>query len=88
MKTTIDEFPRHPLPHVPPTPEPHGTRPQPPTVFVFEKQEWEYKVVTTNASDELVSEDELNALGKVGWELVGVLTLSGTVRFYLKRVRS
>jgi hypothetical protein len=87
MKTNIDEFPRHPLPQVPPAPEPQGPRQPLPTVFVYEKQEWEYKVVTRNAP-EVMAEDELNALGRDGWELVGVVTWSDTVRFFLKRVRS
>jgi hypothetical protein len=35
-----------------------------------------------------LSEDELNAFGAVGWELVGVATLTTIVQFYFKRVRS
>jgi hypothetical protein len=89
MHRTIGEFPKHPLPHVPPPPETQQPRVQPPTVFVYERQGWEYKVVSRNTADEpLSTEAELNALGKVGWELVGIVPLSGTVQFYLKRLRS
>ena len=87
MKTEISEFPKHPLPHTPP--EPQRPQMQPPTVFVYEKQGWEYKVVSKKTSVEaLPTEDELNALGKDGWELVGVVPVSNAVQFYLKRVRS
>jgi hypothetical protein len=58
-------------------------------VYVYEKQGWEYKVVSKNAADEtLLSEDELNALGVSGWELVGVVPLAGKVQFFFKRVRT
>jgi hypothetical protein len=88
MKTSISEFPRRPPPHVPP-PEPQRPHAQPSTVFVYEKQGWEYRVVSRNiADDPRLPEDELNALGKEGWELVGVVASSGTVQFYLKRLRS
>jgi hypothetical protein len=88
MKTNIDEFPKQPLPHVTPPQEPQRPHVQPPTVFVYQKQGWEYKVVSKNsAGDALLTEDELNALGKDGWELVGVVPLTSKVQFYLKRVR-
>lgn len=87
MKTNVSEFPKHPLPHVPPTepPRPHA---QPPTVFVYERQGWEYKVVSREADQAPLGQDELNALGKDGWELVGVVPVSHTVQFYLKRLRA
>jgi hypothetical protein len=87
MKPNIAEFPKHPLPHVPPPQQPQPARVQPPTVFVYEKQEWEYKVVSKDAADARLTEDDLNALGKDGWELVGVVPLPNGVQFYLKRVR-
>jgi hypothetical protein len=85
MRPTI-EFPKHPLPHVPPTPEPQRPQ-QPPTVFVYEKRGWEYKVVSRNiADDPQLGEDELNALGKDGWELIGVVPFQSRVQFFLKRL--
>jgi hypothetical protein len=59
-------------------------RVQPPIVYVYEKQRWEYKVIVQNA----VSEEELNALGAEGWELVGVVALPETTQFYFKRART
>jgi hypothetical protein len=89
MSTNISEFPKHPLPHVPQPQEPQRAHVQPPTVFVYEKPGWEYKVVSKSTVDEPpLTEDELNALGKDGWELVGVVPLTATVQFYFKRVRA
>jgi hypothetical protein len=82
----VNEVPRHPLPHVPPPQEPQQPHVQPPTVFVYERLTWEYKVITKNTADDVwLAEGELNALGKDGWELVGVIPKSSAVQFYLKR---
>ena len=84
-KTNVSEFPGHPFPQAPPTQE---QRPnvQPPTVFVYEKQRWEHKVISKDAgADQLGTQDELNALGREGWEPVGVVSTSGGLHFYLKR---
>jgi hypothetical protein len=86
MQFDVNEFPKHPLPHTSP-PAPNPPQVQPPTVYVYEKQRWEYRVVTRNA-DEAVGEDELNALGKDGWEMAGVVPLAAKVQFYFKRLRS
>jgi len=84
MRTHIADFPRHPPPQMPPQP-----RIQPPTVYVYERQLWEYRVVTKNVADEPpLSEGDLNALGQDGWELVGVVPLPTTVQFLFKRVKS
>ena len=84
----VNEFPEHPLPHVPPVSDPQHPHAQPATVFVYEKQRWEYKVVTRNTADDVpLSEDELNVLGKDGWELVGVAPIPSALQFYLKRTR-
>jgi hypothetical protein len=86
MKTHVAEFPKHPLPHLPQQQEP---RVQPPTVYVYEKQAWEYRVISKNVVDELtLPEDELNALGSEGWELVGVVQLLTKVQFFFKRIRA
>jgi hypothetical protein len=53
-------------------------------VYVYERQQWEYKVLVQTA----ISEQELNALGAAGWELVGIVPLPETTRFYFKRVRT
>jgi hypothetical protein len=36
----------------------------------------------------MLSEAELNALGKDGWELTGIVSLPNSVQFYLKRIRT
>jgi hypothetical protein len=62
---------------------------QPPMVYVYEKQGWEYKIIVKKPADEeLPTEQELNKLGASGWELVGVVRLSDKVQFYLKRPAS
>jgi hypothetical protein len=89
MKTQIAEFPKHPLPQTPQPQPPQQPHIQPPTVFVYERQQWEYRVVTKSVANESsVSEDELNALGKDGWELVGVVPATSDVRFVFKRVKA
>jgi hypothetical protein len=89
MKTNISEFPKHPLPHMPP-PDTQCPCVQPPTVFVYLKQSWEYKVVSKNTADEPpLTENELNALGRDSWELVGMVPIAASnVQFFFKRVRS
>src|SRR5262245_7480157 len=89
MKTHIAEFPKHPLPQIPQPQSPEQPRVQPPTVYVYERQQWEYRVVTEKPADEpALSEGALNALGRDGWELVGVVQLPTTVQFFFKRVKS
>ena len=74
-------FPPHPgfdphLPHV---------RVVPPVVYV--EPTFEYKQLTRAiAGAAPVTEDELNELGKVGWELVSILNDGQTAHFYFKRV--
>jgi hypothetical protein len=89
MKTHIAEFPRHPVPQIPQPQSPQHTTVQPPTVYVYERQQWEYRVVTKNVVDQPTpSEADLNALGRDGWELVGVVQLPATIQFFFKRVKS
>jgi len=58
-------------------------------VYVYERQQWEYRIVMKRDGDEpIVSEDELNALGKEGWELVGVVLVHAAVQFVFKRTKS
>jgi hypothetical protein len=57
---------------------------QPPMVYV--EPAWEYKQVTRRpAHQELPSEAELNALGRDGWELTGVVSDGSAVHLYFKR---
>jgi len=85
MIPRVDEFPKHPHPNVP-QPQPPQPRVQPPTVYVYEPQRWEYRIVAAGV-DERVSEHELNALGHEGWELVGVAPGTKAVQFVFKRPR-
>jgi hypothetical protein len=85
MDTYIAEFPTHPLPNIP---QPQQSRVQSPTVFVYERQRWEYRVVTKNLADEpSLSEGDLNALGHDGWELVAVVPVQATAQFVFKRLK-
>jgi len=62
---------------------------QPSMLYVYEDQGWEYKCVARAIGAETpLSEQELNALGGEGWELVGVASLPNEVLFYLKRSRT
>ncbi len=89
MKSQIAEFPTPPLPQIPQPQQVQQPRVQPPTVYVYERQEWEYRVVTKNVAEEpSLSETDLNALGKDGWELVGLVPVQGTVQFVFKRVKA
>ena len=88
MKTHLAEFTTHPLPHVPQPPEPERRRVQPPTVYVYEKQAWEYRVINRSIADEgTLPEADLNVLGSEGWELVAVVPLPANVQFFFKRVK-
>jgi hypothetical protein len=60
---------------------------RPPIVYVKEKPVWEYKQLVRNlAQEKTPTEDELNALGADGWELVGIFTATPFVYFYFKRL--
>jgi hypothetical protein len=64
-------------------------RPSPPMVYVTEKTVWEYKQVIRNLSESKIpSEDELNGLGKEGWELVTAFVNANNLCMYFKRVKS
>jgi hypothetical protein len=52
-------------------------------VYVYEKQRWEYRVITS-----AMSEDELNTMGADGWELLSVVALPAKTQFYFKRIRA
>ena len=85
--TNSSEYPKHPLPKHP-LPEPREPAElQQPMVYVYESSPWEYKVVAKQKADQMPSEEELNAMGKSGWELVGVATLPDAVNFFFKRMR-
>lgn len=83
MAIRLTDPAQHPLPHPQPQ-QPEATPVRPPMVYVYERQQWEYKVIVQPA----ISEHELNALGDSGWELVGVVALPATAQFYFKRVRT
>ena len=67
---------------------PQPEQPQPPMVYVYDDLAWEYKFIPRNATQEWrISTQELNALGKEGWELVAVASVPSEAHFYFKRPR-
>jgi hypothetical protein len=83
MATNITEFPKHPQPQVPDMPQ---TPSRLLTPMVYERVEWEYKVVEKKLVDGPLKGDELCALGRQRWELIGILSVGDTAQFYFKRV--
>ena len=73
------KVPEIPTPAPQPLPIPHL---EPPMVYV--PPTWEYHHVHSAAGQSL-DEQQLNALGAEGWELVGISTEPDGVHFYFKR---
>jgi hypothetical protein len=86
MQTQTSEFPRHPVPNIPQPEQPRGHHAQQQMIYVYERQGWEYKIITEAGSDARLTADHLNALGASGWELVGVVPRPEGVQFYFKRI--
>jgi hypothetical protein len=55
-------------------------------VYVRDRTVWQYKVITQDVPLS-PSEEEMNMLGKEGWELTGVLTHGKVTYFYFKRMK-
>jgi hypothetical protein len=67
-------------------PELYGFRP--PMVYVYEDATWEYKRLSRDlVHEQLPTDEEMNTLGREGWELAGVVSQLDLVHFYLKRLR-
>jgi hypothetical protein len=74
------------IPFPPHRHEHSATRIDPPWVPV--EPRWEYKEVIRHvATDGLLTEDELNALGDQHWELAGIVREDDRAHFYFKRER-
>ena len=84
MQIRLTDPPQRPVPQPPQPEQPQLPHVQPPMVYVYEQQRWEYKVIVQR----VISEEELNALGARGWELVGVVALPDSSQFYFKRART
>jgi hypothetical protein len=82
MTMQTSEVPKHPLPE-----QPKPSQVQQPMVYVYDRTSWEYKVITKDGAEPMPSEEELNAMGKSGWELAGVAAVPGKVNFFFKRAR-
>jgi hypothetical protein len=67
-------------------PEPSVPAPVTPIVYLRDKTVWQYKVLTCDLAQG-PNEDELNTLGKDGWELAAVLPHGGVAHFYFKRMK-
>ena len=68
-------------------PNPSGPAPHTPMVYVRDRTVWQYKVVTRDVPLS-PSEEELNTLGKEGWELTAVLTHGRVTSFYFKKMKN
>ena len=68
-------------------PTPPSAPPITPIVYVSERTVWQYKLLTRDL-DKTLSEEELNAYGKDGWELAAVLPQGNIVHFYFKRLKN
>ena len=55
-------------------------------VYVKDKIVWQYKVLTRDLA-QVPNEDELNTLGKDGWELAAVVPHVAVAHFYFKKVK-
>ena len=68
---------------------PSSPAPITPMVYVKDKTVWQYKLLTRNLGKQEApsEEEELNTLGKDGWELCGIVTDHPIVRFYFKRLK-
>ena len=76
------EVPVVPPPLLPPPVHHHLAIPQVP---IPQATTWEYKHVTRGSRAQALDDEELNALGREGWELAGVVTVGRTTHFYFKR---
>jgi len=58
-----------------------------PLVFVLEELHWEYKRIERVLDKQAApTEEDLNALGEQGWELVGILSYRDRAYLYFKRL--
>lgn len=73
----------HKLPGVPERPLEAPSHP--PMVYVSQEPNWEYRHLSRGPKEDALSEEELNALGGEGWELVGVIATGTATHFYFKR---
>lgn len=48
---------------------------------------WEYRRVDRTGSGQLLTDDQLNALGAEGWELAGVVSDFAGTHYFMKRRR-
>jgi hypothetical protein len=69
-----------------PPPQPTVVVPPLPRVYVDAPPSWEYRRILRNLrTEDAPTEDELNALGKEGWELTGLFSDSPFLYLYFKR---
>ena len=54
-------------------------------VYVYDQPKWEYKTLLKSSDSAPPTEQDLNAMGADGWELVGAVTLSRHVQLFFKR---
>jgi hypothetical protein len=59
-----------------------------PIVYVKDKTIWQYKRLVRNlSSEEAPTEEELNNIGKEGWELTAIVSNHPFAYFYFKKLK-
>lgn len=78
---SIHQFPQEPD-------EPKNYPLYPPVVYVNKQDQWEYRQLVRDlqAGEKPPGDEELNAFGKEGWELSGIMAHYEKMYFYFKRL--
>lgn len=75
------------LPPLPEQPEVPSIPIPSPMVYVSQSTAWEYKCLSRDLKKEsTLTEDELNTLGRDGWEMSGAIVDSKVAYYYFKRL--
>lgn len=83
----LKTYGKYPLPTPDPSEQPDAAPMPVPTIYVRENVRWEYKRLVRELDRENApTEDELNALGAEGWDLVSMISHAEHMYLYFKRL--